>query len=100
MKSVGAAAVVEGVENDLDLIVVEDVLAAGHAGPHFAGIVEAYEDHVQIFLVVAEVGVGGLGNIFSIVRIALGEASDLRHLQGDFSPRLHAEEVFQGRRTG
>ena len=99
LEGIGAAAVVEGVENDLDLVVVEDIFAARHAGAHFLGVVEADEHGVKIFLVVAEIGVGRFGDGFAIVRIALHEAGDLRHLQGDVALRLHGQEVVErGRR--
>ena len=99
LKGVGAAPVVESIENDLDLVVVVDIFAARHAGTHLPGIVEAYKDYVEIFLVVAQISVRGLRHAFSVVRIALREAGDLGHLLGNSSLRLHAEEVFQGGRT-
>ena len=99
LKGVGAAAVVKGIEHDLDLVVVVNVFSARHAGAHLFRIIEANEDHVEIFLVVAEISVGGLGYSFAVVRIALCEARDFRHLLRDFALRLHAEEVFQRRRS-
>ena len=97
LEGIGAAAIMKGVEHDLDLIVVEDVFAARHASADFAGIIEAHEDDVEILLVIAEVGIGGLGDGLAIVRIALGEAGNLRHLQSDFALRLHRQEVIERR---
>jgi hypothetical protein len=98
LEGIGPAPVVKRIEDDLDLIVVVDVFAARHASAHLAGIVDAHEDGIEIFLVIAEVGIGGLGDTLSVVRVALGEAADLRHLEGDFSLWLHAEKIFQGGR--
>ena len=86
-----------GVEHDLDLVVVVNIFPSRHPGAYFPGIVETDEDYIEILLVVAEVGFGGLGNGFAVVRIALGESAHLRHLQGDFPLRLHAGEIFERR---
>src|ERR1700686_3962701 len=99
LEGVGTAAVVKGVENNLDLIVVVNVFPARQAGADLPRVVEAHKYYVEIFLVVAQVSVGGLRHTFPIVGIALGEAGDLGHLLGDFSLRLHAQEVFQSGRT-
>ena len=99
LKGVGATAVVEGVENDFDLIVVVDVFAAGHARAHFAGIIEADEHHVEILLVVTEISVGRLAHGVAVVRIALGESCDLRHLQSDVALGLHGQEIVERGRT-
>ena len=88
------------IEHDLDVVIVVDVLAPRHSSAHLPGIVEADEDYVQILLVIAEIGVGGLGDRLAIVRVALHEACDPRHLPRRFAFRLHAQEVFQGRSAG
>src|ERR1700675_2829158 len=59
LKGICAAAVVKGVENNVDLIVVVDVLPARHAGANLPWVVEADEYYIEIFLVVAQIGVGG-----------------------------------------
>src|SRR6202140_677647 len=99
LEGIRTAAVVKGVENNFDLIVVVNVFPARQAGADLPRVVEAYEHDVEIFLVVAQVSVGGLRHTFPIVGIALSEAGDLGHLLGDFSLRLHAQEVFQSGRT-
>src|SRR5215469_7902152 len=89
LERVRPAAVVKGVENDLDLIVIVNVFAIRHACAHFAGIVEADKDDVQIFLVVAKVGLGGLGYWFTVVGVALRKTGNLGHLPGDLARRFH-----------
>ena len=95
LKGVGAATVVEGVKNDLDLVVVIDVFAARQAGAHLLRIVEADEDGIKVLLIVAEIGFGGLGDGLAIMGIALGEATDLGHLLGGFSLRSHGQEIVE-----
>ena len=95
LKGVGAAAVVEGVEDDLRPDRRHECLRGATCGRELSGIVEAYEDHVKIFLVVAQVGVGRFRDAFAVVRVALGEAGYFRHFEGDFPLRLHAEEVVE-----
>ena len=89
----------ERIKNDFDLIVVEDVLAAGHAGAHFPGIIEANENDIQILLVIAEISVGRLGDGVTVVRIALGETCDLRHMKSGVALWPHGEEIVEGWRT-
>ena len=99
LKGVGSAPVVKGVEDDLHLIVVENIFTTRHPGPHFLRIVDAHENYIQIFLVVAEIRVRGLGNAFAIVRIALGESRNLRHLLRHLPLRLHRQKVVEGWRA-
>jgi hypothetical protein len=81
------------------LIVVEDVLAAGQARAHFAGIIEANEHHLQILLVIAEVSVGGLAHGVAVVGIALAESCHLRHLKSGGALGLHGQEIVEGWRA-
>jgi hypothetical protein len=80
LERIGAAAIVEGIEHDLDLIVVVDVFPVRHSGADLSRVVEADKDCVEILLVVSEVRFRSLGDRFAIVRIALREAGDFGHL--------------------
>ena len=91
-ETVGAALVGEGVEVELDLIVLElnvlltgwaDVFTTGHAGADPGRVlVEANEYCVEILRVVAEVDVGFLLGRSAVFWIALDEVIDLGHGRG------------------
>ena len=74
MKSVSAAAVVKRVEHDLDLVVIVNIFAARHACAYLLGVIEADEDCVEVFLVVAEISVGAFGSGLAIRRLVLNES--------------------------
>jgi hypothetical protein len=99
LEGVGAAAIVKRIEHDLDLIVVVNIFAIRHAGANFAGIIEADEDGVEIFLVVTEIRLCRLGDGLAVVGLALGKSGNFGHLQGDFALRLHGKEVVNGWRA-
>jgi hypothetical protein len=95
LEGVGAAAIVKGIKDDLNLIIVEDVFTSREAGPDFRWIVETDEDGVKIFVIVANIGVGRFRYRLSVMRITLGKAGDLSHLPGNVALRLHGEKVIK-----
>src|SRR5581483_10510608 len=92
--------VVEGVEHNLDGIVVEDVFPPRQPGTQFSGIgIETNEDRVEIFFVVPEINVGALGGGLTITRNSLGETGYPRHFSAPKIAWPHAEEVIELWRT-
>ena len=91
----------ERIEHDLDRVVVEDILAPGKPGANFSGLaVEAHEDRVKILVVISQVDFGPLRNRSAVAWNPLREARDLGQFALPCGRRLHAEEIFEARRTG
>ena len=73
--------IVKRVQHQLDSVIVKHVFPARKAGANLLGLViEADENRVQVFVVIAEVGFGALRDRLSVTGNALHELVDLRHL--------------------
>jgi len=91
----------EGVENDLDCVVVEDVFAPGKPSANFLGLaVEAHEDRVKILVVISQVDFGPLRNRSAVAWNPLRETRDLSQFALPCGRRLHGEEIFETGRAG
>src|SRR2546421_9539669 len=97
MKSVSPSAIVKRIQHDLDRVVIEDISPPRHPRPHLGWIIETYEHHVQVLLVVAQICLGSLRRGIAIVRVSLYETCNFDHLGRICSCRHHTKKVFQWR---
>ena len=86
----------EGIDHDGHIVVTVEVFAASLVGANLGGIVVADENHVEILLVVAEVGLGGLADRLAVMGLLLDEMGNLRHARGDRPLGLHVQKIFEG----
>src|SRR6267143_1428505 len=95
-KGIAAACVVEGVDHDLGRIVGEDIFAARHARTDLLRLlVPAYENSVEVALVIGEINVGVLCRFGAVGGLASNEACHLHHAAGNASTGLHVLEVSE-----
>jgi hypothetical protein len=94
------ALIVEGVEHDLDIIVVSQRIAGQHVGADEAWrLVVTNESDKEVFPVVAQVGHSRFCCRPSVLGISLDEVADAQHLPGRLRAYRIRQEIVQARLT-
>ncbi len=92
--------IVEGIQHHLNLVIVKHVFAMRKPGPNFLRlIIEANENHIQVLVVIAKVGLGAVRGRLTVAGSALNEAVNLRQLAFPCRAGLHLQKVLQRGRT-
>ena len=91
--------IVESVEVHSDTIVAPNVLAIGQTGPDLRRVVLADEDHVEVGIVVAQVGRRRRAHRGAVAGITLAEAGH-RHCPRAVEPVRAAPEIVELGRLG
>jgi hypothetical protein len=86
----------ECVQVDRHLIVASDILALRQPGPNLLRFLPAHHDHVEVLLIVGEVGGGLPRGSDAVAGLALTKIRD----PAPMLPGLAAQELLQPRRSG
>ena len=87
-------AVVEGIEDNTDLIVVVDQLAPHHVAAKLRGMrLEAHTYDIQILVGISEVEFGLFRDRAAIMRVPLLKLLDLQHFSGERRREFHLQKI-------
>ena len=86
----------KGIQKNVHLVIAPIAFSWRHAGAdQVRALVEADEDGIEVFIVVAQIGLRALADGVSVPRQVLNEPGDFRQFSLRSSIRAHVQEVFE-----